>query len=365
MTRKGFMVAATGQHVGKTTTCLGLVSGLLDKGKKVSFLKPVGQSWVEVDQVQEGDKDMKRIKHRVDKDCILFKEKFNLECPYTLMSPVLIPSGYTKAFINGETPSPDELLSRIQHDYNKLAEISDVVVVEGTGHAGVGSIIELNNARVAKALGLKVVLIGTGGIGSAIDTLSLSKAVLEAEGVEIAGVLLNKMQKGKDDIPEYVRKVVEGRWGVPLLGVMGHNKLLSQPTMKDFSMLFKTPLATCEDDALRRIDDVVLIASSVEAFMTQLNKPRQLFVTPSARSDLLFGLIADLKTGGYAGQCGLILTGQPPEHCSAVMERLRKERIPTLILPHTTSVEVVSAIAKHTAKIRFEDDEKIAQAINT
>ena len=29
MKKKAFFVAATGQHIGKTTTCLGLVSGLL------------------------------------------------------------------------------------------------------------------------------------------------------------------------------------------------------------------------------------------------------------------------------------------------------------------------------------------------
>jgi hypothetical protein len=36
----GVMVAATQQHVGKTSTCLGLMSGLLKRFDKVGFCKP-------------------------------------------------------------------------------------------------------------------------------------------------------------------------------------------------------------------------------------------------------------------------------------------------------------------------------------
>ena len=43
LSKKAFFVAATGQHVGKTTTCLGLVSGLLKTHKNVGFIKPIGQ----------------------------------------------------------------------------------------------------------------------------------------------------------------------------------------------------------------------------------------------------------------------------------------------------------------------------------
>ena len=41
---RGIMVAATKQHVGKTTSCLALMSGLRKKfDNRVGFLKPVGQ----------------------------------------------------------------------------------------------------------------------------------------------------------------------------------------------------------------------------------------------------------------------------------------------------------------------------------
>ena len=66
MTHKAFFVAATGQNVGKTTTCLGLVAGLQKRHRSVGFLKPVGQEHVEIETGAH-----------VDKDVVLFKSYFN------------------------------------------------------------------------------------------------------------------------------------------------------------------------------------------------------------------------------------------------------------------------------------------------
>ena len=42
-------VAATGQHVGKTTSTLGIVSNLKEKGFTTGYCKPVGQQYMTVD----------------------------------------------------------------------------------------------------------------------------------------------------------------------------------------------------------------------------------------------------------------------------------------------------------------------------
>lgn len=44
------------------------------------------------------------------------------------------------------------------------AEVSDVVVCEGTGHCAVGSIVGMNNAKVAHLIGADMVLIANGGL---------------------------------------------------------------------------------------------------------------------------------------------------------------------------------------------------------
>lgn len=59
--QRPIFVAATKQHVGKTTTCLALLSGLKKRFDKVGFLKPVGQQHVEVESGQGDDKTTLRV----------------------------------------------------------------------------------------------------------------------------------------------------------------------------------------------------------------------------------------------------------------------------------------------------------------
>ena len=56
---KNIYVAATSQHVGKTTSTLGLVSSFLRKGLNVGYSKPVGQKHLNFENF------------KVDKDTIL------------------------------------------------------------------------------------------------------------------------------------------------------------------------------------------------------------------------------------------------------------------------------------------------------
>jgi hypothetical protein len=75
------------------------------------------------------------------------------------MSPVVVGLGYTRDFIDGR-------VSRATQDAAVLAAFAavgegcDTVVIEGTGHTGVGSIIGLNNARAAALLGADCILVG-------------------------------------------------------------------------------------------------------------------------------------------------------------------------------------------------------------
>ena len=62
MKYKSIYVAASSQHVGKTTSTLGLVSAFQDLGINVGYCKPVGQKFLELGNL------------RVDKDALLFAD---------------------------------------------------------------------------------------------------------------------------------------------------------------------------------------------------------------------------------------------------------------------------------------------------
>jgi BioD-like N-terminal domain of phosphotransacetylase len=156
-------VAATQQHVGKTTTCLSLISGLKKRfPHSIGYIKPVGQQHVPVYSDDLG----KEI--RVDKDVTLIREHFNLQhIDYKDMSPVLIPKGYTKDYIDGKI-SHDEQFHSIMNAYRNIADKNEVILCEGTGHCAVGSIVGASNAKVASLIGADMVLVANGGLVSQV-----------------------------------------------------------------------------------------------------------------------------------------------------------------------------------------------------
>ena len=161
-------VSATREHVGKTTTCLALMSGLKKRfPNSVGFMKPVGQKQVTVhSNIIGGDL-------RVDKDVALMKEHFEMHrCDYRHMSPVLIPQGYTKDYIDGKI-SHEEQLHSIKEAYHYISSSNEVVLCEGTGHSAVGSIVSASNAQVASTIGAKMILVANGGLGENLGPNSL------------------------------------------------------------------------------------------------------------------------------------------------------------------------------------------------
>jgi phosphate acetyltransferase len=129
---KAVYVAATKQHVGKTTTCLALMKGAQqilgnhpDGGSRVGFIKPVGQRHVVVDG---GIK--------VDKDVVLFKEHFKLDrCKWSDLSPVVIPAGYTRDFLDGKVTEQGQIAA-VENAFRNISSTHDLTIVEGTGHVG-------------------------------------------------------------------------------------------------------------------------------------------------------------------------------------------------------------------------------------
>jgi dethiobiotin synthetase len=100
-----------------------------------------------------------------------------------------------------------------------VAERSDVVLCEGTGHCAVGSIVALNNAKCASLIGADMVLVANGGLGSAFDELELNRILCQHYGVRVAGVIINKVIPEKyEDIKHYMGKAMMQAWGIPLLG---------------------------------------------------------------------------------------------------------------------------------------------------
>lgn len=62
--------------------------------------------------------------------------------------------------------SHEEQLEQIDSAFGEVSKASDAVLIEGTGHCAVGSIVNVNNALVAHRLGASMLLIANGGLGA-------------------------------------------------------------------------------------------------------------------------------------------------------------------------------------------------------
>src|SRR6476620_2359577 len=210
-------IAATRQNDGKTTTSLGLLAALQKIYPRIGYIKPVGQRFVEIEE------------QKIDEDTVLMDRVYRLNCPLVDMSPIAVEPDFTRKYL--QSSNNEALVKTIQKAFDRVAWEKDFVLCEGSGHAGVGSVFDLSNARVAKLLKAKVVIVSQGGIGKPIDEVSLNQALFEKEGVEIIGVILNKvLGKKLDYITDFARRGLK-RKGLELLGVVPHQSILSSPTV--------------------------------------------------------------------------------------------------------------------------------------
>ncbi len=350
MPNRGFFVASTGQNIGKTTLCLGLLAGLGRYTKPVGYMKPVGQEHIEI-----------KPHLHVDKDVVLVKEHFHIQDSYTDMSPVIIPKGFTKDFLDGKIHTQD-LIQKIQQSYQRLKQ--ELIVVEGTGHVGVGSIIGLNNAEVAKHLGLPMILIASGGLGSAFDELNANRILCKHHDVPILGVILNRVKPEKRSMIQHYMQKALSRWDLPLIGCIPHDPLLETPSFRDFEILLQGTIIAGEEKKLSHFSHIRLIATSVELYRETIASD-QLLITPANREDIILATLSkywEVASSKQPLHIGMIVTGDlPPRHF--IIEELKKADIPTLYAP-LHSYDVLEKINSSTAKIRQEDGEKIKEAIN-
>jgi len=351
---RGLFIASTGQHVGKTTTCLGLLSGLRKRFDTVGFIKPVGQEHVET-----ADGAI------IDKDVALFKTHFSLDFPNRAMSPVLFPRGFTRDYLDGKI-ALEKLHDSIDTSYNLISKQSDFTLTEGTGHVGVGSIVDLNNSHVAKRLNLDMVLIASGGLGSSFDALMLNKAMCDQVGVKIKGVILNRVLPDKREmVLEYMTKALS-RFDLPVLGCIPYDPFLSNPSMKDFESLFNATLISGESRRLSHFRHTRLVSTSVEAFR-DLIVPSLLVITSATREDIILATLQKhwdmkVKQSSSSLNAGFILTGRTAPS-DQIIEELKKADIP-MIYVAVPGYKAIQMITSYTVKIRIEDKEKIREAID-
>jgi len=346
-------LAATGQNRGKTTASLGLVDLFLGEGLRTGFMKPVGQR-----TVVDGSGVP------ADEDAVLMKAVYDLREPMTAMSPVHIPRGFTKAYIAGEIV--EDLGARISAAHASFRSATEILLIEGTGHAGVGAVIGLSNAVVAALLGAPAVIVSEGGVGRPIDEIVLNASHFAAHGVPVAGAIVNKVNV---DAQPGIAGILEkglARHGIPLLGVIPYRPILSNPTLSMILAGTGAELLNAGPDL-----DLVIGGISVAAMephhVLQHVTGRRIVIVAGDREDVIIALCrahrmevrrpAVVRGEAEPSTVGFVLSGYRPR--PDLIAEIRRADLFACFLDEDTYM-VASDVHDLLVKTHSADREKIA-----
>lgn len=337
-------IAATQQNDGKTTSALGLFSVLKKRLGRIGFIKPVGQRFEEVDG------------KRIDEDSLLIDRTFGVQTPIEDMSPIAVEPDFTRRYI--DNANNDHLVRRLQNSFDRACWEKEFCLIEGSGHAGVGSVFDLSNARVAKLLGSKVLMVSKGGIGRPIDELALNKALFDKEGVEIVGVVVNKILPEKFEfIKEFCSRGL-ARLGIEMVGAMPAEPVLSNPTLNEVCKRVRGRFVNSRSEAHRKVERSIIGAMNSSHVMEEFT-PGTLVVTPGDREDIILAALSTtaLMEPQHKGLTGLVLSGDLLPH-PTVLNLIAQSALPVIASPMDT-YSVASAIHTMTIKTLPGDYEKI------
>ncbi|MCD8482104.1 MAG: AAA family ATPase [Verrucomicrobia bacterium] len=338
-------VAATRQNDGKTTTCLGLYAALQAHLKDIGYIKPIGQRFI----------DMEGLK--IDEDTWLLDSVFKFDVPIEAMSPVAIDPSFTRRFLDDPAGTHPLLMDKIARAFDRSTFGKKAVIIEGSGHAGVGSVCDLSNAQVARLLRAKAIIVSSGGIGKPVDEIALNKSLFDKFGVEVLGAIINKVQPERFDvINNYTRKGLE-RLGIPLLAILPEVRELAAPNLQQIVEELGGRWINGRDHGRQeRIHRIVVGAMTARGVLDYF-QPGVLIITPGDREDVLVSAIAASGVSGRRILSGIVLTTNILPH-PRLMDMLAQTNIP-VVLSNEDSYTVASKIHSMTVKTQPQDTDKI------
>lgn len=341
---KKIFIGATGQHCGKTTISLSLMSLARRKYARVGFMKPIGPKCIQYRGLT------------MDKDAAMFASVFGMDQYAPLMSPLTLTPGFTRRFLDGELDSATPAKA-IHSACSQLEQHHDFLIIEGAGHGGVGSVVGMNNAQVATMLKAPVLMVTGGGIGNVIDAVELNLALYQRENASVRVIMPNKLLPEKREYSmAYLNRAFQ-RDRLLVTGAFDYSRTLADPTLQHVADLLEHPLHGDPSDRSRICHTIQLGAASSQKVIDSLEDSTLLIVT-SSRDELIVTASSLHHIPEFRARlAGLIVAGHAP--MSNITERILVDsNIPYIRIQETTS-EVYYRLREHVSKIGPDDTEKI------
>ncbi len=179
MPARGFFVAGTDTHIGKTLVAAALLHAYAGLGHRVLGMKPVaaGAEWIDGAWVNE--------------DVAMLRAASNVPAAPELLNPYLFREAIAPHIAADHKGARIEI-PRIRAAYDELAARADVVLVEGVGGLLVPLSARKDAADLAVALGLPLILVVGMRLGC-INHALLTAEAIAARGLKLAGWVANRV----------------------------------------------------------------------------------------------------------------------------------------------------------------------------
>ena len=341
---KAIYIAASHSNSGKSIATLGLMRILLGKTTKVGYLKPIIT-------VNENKKD------------------FHIE---TILSHFDLDIDYQDAFVlkskeviaKRNQGKIGEVIDTIIKQYKKMESIYDFVLVEGTDFEGDATSMEAElNVKIAKNLGIPVIIISKASKGSVDNTIENTKLIYDTfiDGdVEVLSILVNKVLEEnltqiKTRLSALVSKTV-------LTSTIPFSNKLSSPTVAEITRELNAELMFGASGLNNPIHAYGVGAMQLRNHLEHY-VDHYLVVTPGDRADIILGALQANISKNYPKVAGIVLTGglKPEGTILKLIDGL-SDVVP-IVSVNTGTFETATNLANVKAKIYPENTDKILETL--
>ena len=358
---KTILLVPTGEGVGLTSACLGLVYALECQGVKAGFLKPFSQ-----ETHQESDRSTALYRHLSN-------------------SETVEPIPYLKLIQQLNLGENDELLEDAVRLHRQIAKHHDLIIVEGLVPNSRDAFASTLNAALAQALDAKVIIVSNADINKPEVTAEKVENQLRylggASSTRMAGVLFMRTKGLHEDsakipvtIDPSLRLISDtnkftaqiqkthahiGSEKLPVIGLVPFSNTLSVPRISDLAAHISAEWINQGEAKQRRVLHSSLIASNIEH---ELNKfvAGELIISASDRIDVL--LASSLATSNGIPLAGLVLT-EHHEPNASILEFCQSAIKNGLPILHTSlsTFETAQNLANLSNEIPIDDTERAEQ----
>ena len=304
---KKFIFTSLNKNAGKTGIIIGLGKAV---NQKIGYLKPFG------------DRLLYRKKRLWDYDSAVISKIFNIDES---------PEGMSLGFDHSKLRymyDESVILEKINTMINDIPSDTDVLFIESGKNIMHGVTVNLDALKIAKAADAKLIVVVSGESDDIADELLYFKKHTSLQGIDFAGVVVNKV-KDVDDF-KMVYEDILNKIGINILGVIPYEAELTYPSVQLISDMLMAKVVSGEKALGQVVREVFVGAMSGDAAqrVEKFKNKNKLIITAGDRSDMI---LAAIET-----QCvGIILTNNILPQPNIIALASEKE-IPLLLVHSDT-----------------------------